>query len=112
MNAILEILHECPSPTRRETLEDYTLQIRGGLANAGRTLDLGALMEAWRREGYHEHLLRRYAWYRMIRQAPSRQHAVNLIVSELFDKPWERRRWDQTADRTDESDLRIHYVTR
>jgi hypothetical protein len=81
-----------------------------GAANAERTISLGALTKAWREEGYHEHLLRRYVWYRMIKQAPSRQYEVECFVSQLFDKPWEARRWNSTDDRNDDADLRIHYA--
>ncbi|KAF2846984.1 hypothetical protein T440DRAFT_215033 [Plenodomus tracheiphilus IPT5] len=121
IKAILEMLREYPSPRRRDTFEEDTRlwvanrvhlrqpeQTREGVANAGQTLSLGALTEAWRREGYHEHLLRRYVWYRMIKQAPSRQDEVDLFVSQLFDKPWETRHWIPTTDKNDESDLRIH----
>jgi hypothetical protein len=133
INAILEMLREYPSPRRRDTFEEDTFerdtfeedtrlwvadqvdlrqpeQTREGVTNAGRTLSLVALTETWRREGYHEHLLRRYVWYRMIKQAPSRQREVNLFVSQLFDKPWEKRRWSPTDDKNDESDFRIHRV--
>jgi len=81
-----------------------------GVAKAGRTTRLSALTKAWREEGYHEHLLRKYVWYRMIKQAPSQQHEVNFFVGQLFDKPWEVRRWNPTDDRDGESDLRIHYA--
>ncbi|KAH8621673.1 hypothetical protein IG631_23550 [Alternaria alternata] len=121
IKAILGMLREYPSPRRRDTFEEDTRlwvanrvdlrqpeQTRKGVANAGQTLSLGALTEAWRREGYHEHLLRRYVWYRMIKQAPSRQDEVDLFVSQLFDKPWETRHWIPTTDKNDESDLRIH----
>ncbi|KAJ5052506.1 hypothetical protein J3E72DRAFT_379981 [Bipolaris maydis] len=104
INTILKTL------LKLDTFGEDTLQIRGGEANAGQTLNLDALTEAWRREGYHEHLLRRYACYRMIKQAPSRQREVNLFVSQLFDKPWEKRSWDRVANRIDEPDLRIHYL--
>jgi hypothetical protein len=129
IKAILEMLREYPSPRRRDTFEEDTferdtfeedtrlwvadqvdLRQPEQTANAGRTLSLVALTETWRTEGYHEHLLRRYIWYRMIKQAPSRQYEVNLFVSQLFDKPWEARRWNPTDDRNDGSDLRIHYA--
>lgn len=121
INAILELLRAYPSPGRRDTLEeDVRLWVanrvdlrqpertREGMVNAGQTLSLGALIEAWRREGYHEHLLRNYVWYRMIKQAPSRQDDVDLFVGQLFDKAWETRHWISTTDRNDESDFRIH----
>lgn len=108
---ILTMLLKCLSLTGDSiTFDGDILQSRRGMANLGRVLNIGALIEAWRREGYHEHLLRRYAWYRMIKQAPSRQREVDLFVSELFDQPWEKRRWDQTAGKADEPDLRIHYL--
>ncbi|RYN86450.1 hypothetical protein AA0119_g12871 [Alternaria tenuissima] len=92
----------------KKIFDERPEQTRKGVANAGQTLSLGALTEAWRREGYHEHLLRRYVWYRMTKQAPSRQDEVDLFVSQLFDKPWETRHWIPTTDKNDESDLRIH----
>lgn len=107
---ILTILDKCPIVTRYGVFLEDIFQTSGGVANVGQTLNLYALTEAWRREGYHEHLLRRYVWYRMIKQAPSRQREVNFFVSQLFDKPWEKRRGDQIANRTDELDLRIHYL--
>jgi hypothetical protein len=128
INIVLEILREYLIPRRRDASEENMFeenkgpwatdqvdlrqpqQTRESVANAGHTFSLDALAEAWRKEGYHEHLLRRYVWYRMIKQAPSRQHGVNLVVGQLFDKPWEKRLWDPTADRNDESDLRIHYL--
>jgi hypothetical protein len=121
INAILELLRAYPSPGRRDTFEEDTRlwvanrvhlrqpeQTREDAATAGQTLNLSALTEAWRREGYHEHLLRKYVWYRMIKQAPSRQDEVNLFVGQLFDKAWETRHWISTTDRNDESDFRIH----
>lgn len=109
-NPMKDILREWSILLRRDAFEEHVLQTEGGVVNIGQKLNFDALAEAWRREGYHEHLLRRYAWYRMIKQAPSRQREVNLFVSQLFDKPWEKRRWDQIANRTDEPDLRIHYL--
>ena len=121
IKTILEILREYPSLGRSDSFEEdarlwvanrvdllQPVQTREDVANAGRTISLDALTKAWREEGYHEHLLRRYVWYRMIKQDPSRQDEVNLFVGQLFDKPWETRHWIPTTDRNDESDLRIH----
>jgi hypothetical protein len=120
IKVLLEMLRQYPSLSSRDTFEeDVRLwvasrvhlrqpeQTKEGETNA-QTLSLGPLTEAWRREGYHEHLLRRYVWYRMIKQAPSRQDEVDLFVCQLFDKPWETRHWIPTTDRNAESDFRIH----
>ncbi|OWY49404.1 hypothetical protein AALT_g11072 [Alternaria alternata] len=130
---ILEMLRKCLGISRRPTLEQSSLerdqfeedarlwvanqvnihqpeQTSEGVANAERKMSIIALNEEWRREGYHEHLLRRYVWYRMIKEAPCRQYEVNFLVSQLFDKPWETRRWNPLDDRHDDSDLRIHYA--
>lgn len=56
------MLHKCLSLTGDSiTFDGDILQSRRGMANLGRVLNIGALIEAWRRERYHEHLLRRYA---------------------------------------------------
>jgi len=120
IKALLEMLCQCPSRRNRDTFEEDVRrwvasrvylrqpeQTTEGEANA-QTLSLGPLTEAWRREGYHEHLLRNYVWYRMIKEAPSRQDEVDLFVCQLFDKPWETRHWIPTTDRNAESDFRIH----
>ncbi|KAL6149765.1 hypothetical protein ACJQWK_02931 [Exserohilum turcicum] len=88
-----------------------TKQTSENMTDAERNLDLDALKEAWRKEGFHDHLLRKYTWYRMIKQAPSRQRDVDLIVGQLFDEPWEKRHWDHTTDGVHDLDLRIHYLS-
>lgn len=121
VKVILKMLREYPSPGACGTFEeDTTLWVANRVdlrqqeltredgADGGHELRLSALFEAWRREGYHEHLLRRYVWYRMIKQAPSRPQEVNLFVSQLFDKPWEVRRWNATDGGIDEDDFRAH----
>jgi hypothetical protein len=130
---ILEMLRRCISPRRRAIFEQDSFerdqfeedarlwvaqrvdnrqpgQSSEGEANAGREINLGALTEEWRKEGYHEHLLRGYVWYRMIKEAPSRQYEIDFLVGQLFDKPWEARRWKPSDDRNDGCDLRIHYA--
>ncbi|EMD86737.1 hypothetical protein COCC4DRAFT_42188 [Bipolaris maydis ATCC 48331] len=107
---ILEMLHKRLNLNGHDGFEEDTLRTGGGAVNIGQSFNLDVLLEAWRREGYYEHLLRRYVWYKMIKQTTSRQREVNLFVNQLLDKPWEKRRWNQIANRTDELDLRIYYL--
>jgi hypothetical protein len=80
--------------------------VQEGSDSAKQILDLQELKGAWRREGYHEHLLRKYIWYKMLKQAPSRQYEIDLIVGKLFDMPWEIRHAIPPANETVESDPR------
>ncbi|KAF2832753.1 hypothetical protein CC86DRAFT_390691 [Ophiobolus disseminans] len=63
--------------------------VKEGSDSAEQILDLEELKGAWRREGDHEHLLREYIWYKMIKGAPSRQYEIDYLVGKLFDMPWE-----------------------
>jgi hypothetical protein len=103
MRAMIEILDEFPYSGSEESGEDASLwitsrfscrnpeHVQEGSDRAEQILDLEELKGAWRREGYHEHLLRKYILYKMIKQAPSRQYEIDLIISKLFDMPWEIR---------------------
>ncbi|EDU49139.1 hypothetical protein PtrSN002B_011234 [Pyrenophora tritici-repentis] len=123
VKTLLEMLREYPRPGRSGTLNEdarswlasrvnlrQSEDITEGVADAGQTVSLSALTRAWTGEGYHEHLLRKYIWYKMIKQAPSRQYEINALVGQLFDKPWETRHRILTADENNESDLRIHHT--
>jgi hypothetical protein len=80
--------------------------VKEGSDSAEQILDLEELKGAWRREAYHEHLLRQYIWYKMIKRAPSRQYEIDFLVGKLFDMPWEIRHAISPANESVNSDPR------
>jgi hypothetical protein len=121
MSAMIEILDEFPYPGSEgpdASEEDARLwvtnrfscrnpeHVNEGSGSAEQILDLEELKGAWRREGFHEHLLREYIWYKMIKRAPSRQYEIDLLVGKLFDMPWEIRHAISPVNESVDSDPR------
>jgi hypothetical protein len=104
INAMLDTLDGCPYPRSNDILDgSFEQEVKSCLADKFELdelntptsvedkIDFGKVRHTWKEEGYPEHLMKNYIWYKMIQEVPHRRYEIAFLVGCLFQTPWEIR---------------------